>query len=45
MDKERRVTNIIRKFFSDLQDEITIEQETEDYIEELILNELENANN
>ena len=45
MSKEERVISIIRKFFSDLQDEITIEQETEDYVEELILRELENANN
>ena len=45
MDKERRVTNIIRRFFSELREEINVEQETEDYVEELILRELENANN
>ena len=45
MSKEERVIGIIRKCFSELREEFNIEQETEDYVEELILKELEEANN
>ena len=45
MSKEERVISIIRKCFSELREEINVEQETEDYVEELILRELEKANN
>ena len=44
MDKERRITEILRECFDKIRDEVfEVEQETQDYVEEMILSEYGNT--
>ena len=44
MDKERRITEILRECFDKIRDEVfEVEQETQDYVEEMVLSEYRNT--